>query len=96
MHGKLLLGTPAHNRGAYNASKFALEGATRVLKIEAAPHNISVINLKLGGVNTSDNKTETWQLDIQDIVEHIEALESLDIKDSPAVLLIKSPEETWS
>ncbi len=42
---------PYPNRAGYAASKAALEGLTRQLAIEWAPHNISTLSIRLGPLN---------------------------------------------
>lgn len=59
-------------RGAYNASKFALEGLTDAMRLELAPFNIRVITINPGPIESrfNDNALAAFDRNVQSAGSH--------------------------
>ena len=65
-------------RGAYNASKYALEGLTDTLRLEVKDGNIDVILIQPGPINTQFRANALKAFNFSQILENIPELNHLD------------------
>lgn len=90
-------------RGAYNASKYALEGLTDTLRLELKPANISVILLQPGPINTRfrANALTAFKSTIDDEnsvhkVQYKQQVDRLSTKTSTATFTLEPSDVTKS